>query len=268
MRRFERKMCEVMLPMLMLCEKATIERAKELVKTGEWVIEQKFDGVRACIRGGRLFDRRGVDITERFPEFVGLQEFKMDYDGEIVAQSGEFNDVSGRMHLRDKFMMRMLAKRNPAKLVIFDVIGEYQLNPLDARREVLEKTNFSKYSWIEVAKRYAAEEIDCLWESIVKEGKEGLVIKRRDAAYQGKRSLDWLKVKAFVEEMAVFVRYEEHPRGITVETADGRRVVVNGRQSDAVKKRIDADGKVIAEIQYLPQNGSDAWRFPSFRKVV
>ena len=75
-------------------------------------------------------------------------------------------------------------------------------------------------------------------------------------------------MKNFKETTAVFTKCEDHPRGITIETADGRRVVVNGAQAASVKQLIEQNGSVTAEIQHLPQKDSNAWRFPSFRGVI
>ena len=254
----------------MLCQKATIERAKEIAKSGEWVIEQKFDGVRAYIEDGKIFNRRGQEITKQFPEFTGVADFKMSYDGEIVAQSGIFADVSGRVHMKDKFLIGLRAKASPAKFMLFDVVGDgYQQQPLTARREVLEKTNYKNYPWITLAEQFPATDIEEKWGEVIASQQEGLVMKQKDAAYQeGKRSPDWLKVKAWEEAVATFTKFEEHPKGITIETADGRRVVVNGAQADEVKEAIKTKGSVKAEIQHLPQENENAWRFPSFRGLV
>lgn len=247
----------------MLCTKMLPDDAKKL--SDDWVIENKFDGVRAVIRDGKLWCRRGNDITSRFPEFVGLEKMKQCYDGEVVAQSGEFNDVSGRMHLRDKFQIGLRSKMNPAIFMAFDLPDAQGDN--EARREMLVKTKCPV--WMQIAEQFEIVEFPVLWKDILANTQEGVVVKRKDAMYvQGSRSSGWRKVKAFLETTAVFVKYEVNPRGVTIETADGRRVVVNGGQAPAVKAAIDTSGSVKAEIQYLPQKDSDAWRFPSFRGVV
>lgn len=73
-------------------------------------------------------------------------------------------------------------------------------------------------------------------------------------------------MKVWKEVVVEFTKYEENPRGITIETADGRRVVVNGAQAAELIKRFKKDGRIQAEIQYLPQKDSDSWRFPSFHR--
>jgi uncharacterized protein YkuJ len=42
-------------------------------------------------------------------------------------------------------------------------------------------------------------------------------------------------------------------------------VNVNGAQAEEVTRIFKEKGKVVGEVQYLPQSDSDAWRFPSWR---
>jgi ATP-dependent DNA ligase len=254
----------------MLCQPVTLDAAKELVLSGEWVIEEKYDGVRAYIEDGKLYDRRGKEMTQQFPEFEGLKEFKMSFDGEIVAQSGKFNDISGRVHLRDRFLIRLQAKRSPAKFMVFDVVGAgYAQQSLDGRREVLEKMDFSGFPWMVLARQYPGSDFATRWNDVLEHGKEGLVLKRRAASYQfGKRAADWLKLKAWEETTATFTKLEVHPKGVRLETEDGHSVNVNGVQAEEVIARFRRDGVVLGEVQYLPQRESSAWRFPSWRGVV
>jgi len=246
---------------VMLCEKATVEYAETLEEG--WVAERKYDGVRAYIENGRLYDRREKDITEKFPEFVGLAELNVFIiDGEIVSQSGEFNDISGRVHLKDKFFIQLSAKKSPAIFMAFDIVAAGK--QLWERKEVLSKLDVP--AWMQKAEGGGFAE---LWEQVQQNGWEGVVLKRTAAQYQeGKRSADCLKIKAFVETTAVFTKLEQHNKGCRLETADGHSVNVNGAQASEVLRIFGKDGKVTCEVQYLPQNNSGAWRFPSFRKCI
>lgn len=251
----------------MLCQKATLEEAREQIKISRCAVEHKYDGVRAYIENGKLFDRRQVEITARFPEFVGLNKLQDCMDGEIIAQSGEFNDISGRMHLKDKFLISLASKKSPAIFVVFDLPNE--VGALEQRRKVLDSLVLPSWAQQSFHKQMTVQEFDELWSALCQQGREGVILKRLVSDYEfGKRSSEWKKVKAFIEIEATFTKYEEHPRGITLETSDGRRVVVNGAQADEVRETLKRTGAVRAEIQYLPQNNSDAWRFPSFRCEV
>ena len=111
-------------------------------------------------------------------------------------------------------------------------------------------------------------DVEYAWSLVEENGWEGLVIKRVSSPYQeGVRSPDWRKIKAWKEEIVEFTKYEIQPRGITIEDYAGRRVVVNGAQAEELIAEFKKNGKIKAEIQYLPQK-SNIWRFPSFRRMV
>lgn len=259
----------------MLCESVTPEQAKELCASGKWMIEQKVDGVRGMIVDGRLYDRRGKDITERFPEFKGIEKMQGVFDGELICKTGDFGDIQSRMHLRDKFLLRLAQEKTPAFFVMFDALSsakDWTLLEERKKRLVAFKDSGMLPSWVMVLPFWASDVVgfDASWGKVQQEGWEGLVIKNPDSIYGQRRSKSWLKVKAFLETKAEFTMYEDHPRGITITTADGRRVVVNGAMAPKVKHAIIKNGKASCEIQYMKSalEGSDAWRFPSFRGLV
>jgi len=246
----------------MLCQPATLEEAKKRVEDGEWVVEEKYDGIRAYIEGGKLYDRHGKEITAKFPEFAGLSEITAILDGEVLCE--EFSQVQSRMHTKDVFMRKLLSKKHPAVFMVFDCVERGQ--PLWARLERLMKFD-GVQPWIRVVQ--GGKEVDARWNEIKEDGREGIVVKDLNSTYQeGVRSPSWLKVKTFVETTAVFVKLDVHPRGVRLETADGKSVNVNGAQAEEVKEKFKKDGKVTCDVQYLPQKDSEAWRFPSFRGLV
>lgn len=248
---------------VMLCQKMTLDEFK-VVANDEWIVERKFDGIRAFVKQGKLYDRKGADITHKFPEF-NVQSIADEWvDGEIVASSGVFEDVSGRIHLKDKFTISLAAKKNPARFVVFDVIKP--IMSLKMRKDYLELISSVLPPNFDVAAYGSAEMVDVWWSRVTSEGWEGLVAKRLTAEYRFERSPSCLKIKAFVEVEHKFTKYEVHPRGITIEDEEGRRVVINGSEAKKVVDIFKKDGCVVAQIQYLPQR-SGVWRFPSYRGV-
>ena len=259
----------------MLCQSTTPEQARLL--GDNWIVERKFDGVRAYIENGKLYDRRNVEITKRFPEFKGIGGIKETIDGEIVLLNDESNDdfsaVASRMHLRNPFTMRLMCGLLPCVFIAFDIshdratpIGQKMLS--ERRKQLESSVALLNLEWLHLAEQHLIAEFDVLWAEVKAQGREGLIVKDKRSIYEGKRSANWLKVKAFVETTAEFVKLEGQPKGYTMETADGRRVVVNGNQADKVHDEFVKHGKVTAYVQYLPQNNSSAWRFPSFRGLV
>jgi ATP-dependent DNA ligase len=256
----------------MLLESLKVDEARKLFYEQKdcFIVEQKVDGVRGYIKDGKLYDRRNVDITARFPEFIGIEQMGGILDGEIVCASGDFGDVASRMHLKDKFLMRLAQEKNPAKFIVFDFVAkngdDRPLMHRKAKLKILMTMNIPQ--WIEMLEW--KEDFDELWAQVELNGWEGLVMKRKDGVYEWRRSKNALKVKAFEETKTIFTKYEEHPRGITIETEDGRRVNINGAQAPIVKHKLLREGKVLCKVQFMKSalDGSDAWRFPSFRGIV
>ena len=258
---------------VMLCESLTPEQARAFCKEQNgWILEQKVDGVRGFIQDGKLYDRRGVEITERFPEFIGIGTMQGIFDGEIICKSNDFGDIQSRMHLKDRFLRKLMQEKNPALFVLFDVLEDAKdMRTLKQRKERLRglMDEGKLPSWVMVLPWEDAEKFDAMWAKVEQNGWEGLVLKDGASVYERKRSQSWLKAKSFSETQADFVKYEEHPRGITIETADGRRVVVNGAMAPVVKHELIRNGKVRCDILFMKSalEGSDAWRFASFRGV-
>lgn len=253
----------------MLCQEI---REEDLWKYDgrEWYAERKLDGVRAWydVKTGKLFSRRGNDITSVFPECVdawssifndgmilGGRVWKcgdeMVVDGEIVAGDGELSTVVARMHLRDSFMTGLAARTNPCRFVSFCAVR---------------KKNGVYAQWR--LKEIESGSVGLMWELAKRNGWEGIVVKKDTSVYEvGKRSELWKKCKVWSEKKHTFVAYEEHERGVTLVDGDGRRLVVNGADARVVKRCVDEKGKVVVVVQFLEQENG-VWRFPSFRGVV
>ena len=252
----------------MLCSEATLDEAKALEAGSDIVIEQKLDGVRALIIDGRLYDRRGKDMTEKFPEFEGLEKLGGPFDGEVLAVTGRFEDTAGRVHQKDKFGIRIAAKMNPSVFHCFDVMTQPGL-PLRDRKLFLQGFQFPQEIKVWFAVVEPIVSIEEGWRLVEQHGWEGLVVKDAGGSYEeGKRSTAWRKVKHWSEAVATFTKLEEHPKGVRLETEDGKSVNVNGQQAEYVKFLFKRDGKVEGEVQFLPQKDSEAWRFPSWRGVA
>ena len=265
----------------MLAQKATLQEARDLFASGEWVAELKYDGIRGIIENGKLFDRRGNEISAKFPEFdVSKLDKKVVIDGEIISQTGVFSDISGRCHLKDPFGIKMAAKLKPARFIAFDMLhnGKIDISKqslIVRRMELMGCVNNVCLPWLKLAEGVSGtsggvmgceEDFERLWDEVELNGWEGVVIKRVKAPYdEGVRSPNWRKVKLWKEIEATFTKLETHNKGVRLETADGKSVNVNGAQAEAVKAAFDRDGLVKGEVQYLEQE-SGQWRFPSWKR--
>ncbi len=170
----------------------------EDVPTGAgWSHEVKWDGYRAIARvaGGdaTLTSRRGLDMTERFKVVARALERAVRtpdvvLDGEVCALDDEG---------RASFSVMQQGK-GPLVLYVFDVLeidGEPVVDlPLRERRERLEEVVDFKEA---IRLSQAFDDGDALFEAAKEQGLEGIVSKKIESRYQlGKRTRDWLKVKA------------------------------------------------------------------------
>ncbi len=175
------------------------------VPTGaEWVHEVKWDGMRvlADVREGqlRLYARSGNDVTASFPELEGLAGTYDDLllDGEVVALDGgrpSFAALAERMHVKDRRKATRLASVRPVTFMIFDLLRlfgqDVTAQTWTGRRGLLERLALDARHW-QVPPTY--DDGPRLLQVTREQGLEGIVSKRRDAAYApGRRSPDWRK---------------------------------------------------------------------------
>ena len=253
------------------------------IKTKHYYGEAKKDGVRIQYDKGKFWTcdrfsfKKSRDVTWKFPELKHTP-IKAVLDGELMSESEKFEDIGSRIHLQDKLLIRISAKKNPVIYHIFDITevnGEDVTHlPLMQRKELLKSIEFDnpRFKLVEWT-----EDIQKLWDKVVKDKKEGIILKSKDGSYVNRRSWEWLKVKNWQEEIVLVEKYDEMPnnKGISAYMDNGQRLAILGGQSVDIKNMIDEQGQIRVEIQYLTKdkkaNGKEGemrYRFPSFRKVV
>jgi ATP-dependent DNA ligase len=167
----------------------------------EWIFERKLDGIRLLSykEGGevRLFSRNRLSQNEAYPdvvEAIGRLPVR-----EIILD-GEATGVWGR--------------RGPTAYHVFDVLWidgrDLTALPLDERRALLARLDFRS-----PLRRVAPLTGPEPWTRACREGWEGVIAKRRDSAYEQRRSPHWLKMKCEVTEELVVGGFTE-PQGARV----------------------------------------------------
>jgi bifunctional non-homologous end joining protein LigD len=179
---------------------------KRRFSSPDWVYERKLDGER-CLgfrNNGkvRLLSRNRLRLDGTYPELVDALVSQTDHDivvdGEVVAFDHghqSFAALQRRLGITDP----RLARRSGIEVVyyIFDVLhldGHFvDALPLRARKSLLTR-----------AVRYAAPlrltvhrntEGETYFHEACRRGWEGLIAKRAESLYVGRRSPDWLKFK-------------------------------------------------------------------------
>jgi bifunctional non-homologous end joining protein LigD len=183
--------------------------AEGVPKGTGWLFEVKWDGYRALCRlsGGEaeLRSRTGKDLTERFapiaralPRAVRTPDCVL--DGEVCAL-----DDAGRPSFS-----AMQQGSGTLVIELFDLLereGEPLVElPLTERRARLEQLVDGRAGVVRFSEAFP--DGDALLAAAEAQGLEGIMAKRADSRYQpGKRTGDWLKVKARPQQELVIVGY-------------------------------------------------------------
>lgn len=172
----------------------------------DYLFEPKFDGHRAILShiGGctRIYTRHANECTRQYPELLSVP-FAEDIvlDGEIVHIDAngavDFESVMTRFQARRADSIRRLTDQLPVIFVVFDVLRYRGVDlrglPLVQRKQILADANLPANPRIQHVP-FIEGAGEALFADICAKKLEGIVCKRKDSRYVGRRSSDWLKV--------------------------------------------------------------------------
>jgi bifunctional non-homologous end joining protein LigD len=175
----------------------------------DWLYEVKWDGVRAlCFvedQQLRIFSRTQKRCDQQYPELSVLPHFlkasSAILDGEIAVldENGKstFSLIQPRISVSDPNTVAHLARSTPVTLFLFDLLylDGYDLRgvPFEERKQLLSEI-LTPAEHIRFSDHFAVNG-DAMLEAARQQGLEGIVAKRRNSRYEGRRSLDWQKIK-------------------------------------------------------------------------
>ena len=187
--------------------------------SGDWRYEVKFDGYRilARIDGNdvRLFTRNGHDWSGKMPRQVAaLRALGIDsgwLDGEVVV-AGE-DGAADFQALQNAFDTE---HDEHITYYLFDLpfLGGQDLRqlPLQDRRDTLQRLLEHNESDVLKYSDDFDQPVESLLDSACRLQLEGLIGKRVDSPYSGRRSPDWIKLKCKQRQEFVIVGYTD-PKG-------------------------------------------------------
>ncbi len=256
-----------------------------------WIFELKYDGYRvvAGLEKGevRLVYRKGNDATTVFPEIAralkSLPFESLVLDGEAVVLDESSRPSFQRLQKRALLQRRADIERAslllPATYYAFDLLGfeDFDLRPLpllDRKRllqRVLPKAGPLRYL------DHIEEHGEAFYAEVLKLRLEGLVAKKADAPYRGRRTADWIKIRVDRTDDFAVVGYT-HPEGgrsgfgalHLAQYVDGR-LVYTGRagsgfdeaQLEAIRETLDQDlRKDPPCVGPVPKGGQHTWVEP------
>ena len=176
----------------------------------DWVFETKWDGFRAIAVAepghARLYSRNLIDISKKYPSICqALAAIKQEavLDGELVALDA---------HGRSRFQLLQNAEREPARLLycVFDLLylggKDLRDRPLLERKAALMR--ILPQSPLLLYSAHVAGAGIKAFNRAKRLGEEGVMAKLASGRYySGKRTREWLKVKASQEQEVVIVGF-------------------------------------------------------------
>jgi bifunctional non-homologous end joining protein LigD len=202
------------------------ESRDDAFTSDDWLFELKLDGYRllASKRGNDvlLSTRNGLDYTAVFPEIArairALPHDACILDGEVVVMDAHgkpsFARLQRRGRLSNGLEIGQAAVELPATFFAFDLLAfeDFDLRgvPLVERRRLLAQVvpSVGPVRGLD----HLAREGELMFREVTKLGLEGIVAKRADSSYSGRRSSNWLKIKADRTGDFVIVGYTQ-PKG-------------------------------------------------------
>ncbi|MFO1166877.1 MAG: DNA ligase D [Rhodoblastus sp.] len=204
----------------------------------DWLFEMKYDGYRLQFAkagdGARLFTRSGLDWTPKFlaiaADAARLKARSAIIDGEAVVLAD--NGLSDFPAL----VAALEGKRSQdIVLMAFDLLSldgkDLRKLPLEQRKAKLRALLSPDLPHVRYADHVIGNGAEVFANSVAA-GAEGVIAKRRDAAYRSARSDAWLKIKGYPRQDVLIIGYrpsEKHELFASllaaVEDKDGLRYV-------------------------------------------
>jgi bifunctional non-homologous end joining protein LigD len=174
-----------------------------------WLFELKYDGVRVLAhrvaRAVDLYMRSGQLVTGRYPELVvalrALPFERFLLDGEIVAFDDggrpSFQRLQARMGLSRPADIERARAQVPVSGVFFDALAldgrDLRDLPLAERKGCLGLL-LPRRGVVSLAE-HVPDDGEAFYDAACEQRLEGVVAKKADSRYVGRRTRDWLKIK-------------------------------------------------------------------------
>lgn len=259
---------------------------------GTHTFDTKIDGIRALAMwdGDQLVlrNRNGRDITHRYPDLEatarGLPRGII-LDGEIVAETGLFQDIAKRdKQTKPNDVLRAM-KTLPAHFMAFDALcilgDDVRHLPYENRRIILRGTTVGEERLTNWHMTVASDD-PAFFDKVKLLDGEGVIAKRNKASYRQGRSGDWIKFKTVRSLTCIAYGYEPGKGArahfgamfLALIGPDGAPVPVGrvgtgftAKEIAHLKGELDAGRPVLVEIECLNVSRDGALRHPSYKGI-
>ncbi len=239
------------------------------VDVKQYLISEKYDGVRAFWDGKQLISRQGNIINA--PEWFIKDLPKIQLDGELWMGRGKFDALSGAVR-KDK---PIDAEWKNISYQIFELPNAK--GPFEARAkrivEIVKQANLPQLNAVAQFRVNDESALKLRLKQVVKNGGEGLMLHRADAVYTTGRSDVLLKLKPLYDAEAKVIghtagkgKHAGKLGALLVETPQGIRFKLGTGFSDAQRENPPEIGSTVTyTFKDTTKNGKP--KFASFLRV-
>ncbi|MBW8192854.1 DNA ligase [Neiella marina] len=221
---------------------------EESIQLGNYLLSEKYDGVRTFWDGQHLLTRSGNIIHAPKWFTAGLPQIAL--DGELWIGYGQFSQVMAllnRQHSADEQWQQVTFK-------VFDlptIRAPFEMRDKQLAKLVAE-VDLSYLQKVEQHLVRSEQDIRDELNRVLKRGGEGLMLRHRNGLYEPKRSLQMLKLKPWQDAEALVIghqpgqgKYQGQLGALVVRGNDGQIFKVGTGFSDDERRQPPSIGSVI-----------------------
>ena len=239
------------------------------IDVSQYLISEKFDGVRALWDGKSLRFRSGQLITA--PAWFTAKLPATPLDGELWLARGKFDALSGIV----RKLQPVDAEWQQIKYMVFELpagSGTFAQRS-DELKALVQKTNWPQLQWIEQFKLPTEQALQAKLKQITAQGGEGLMLHKADAPITAGRSPVLLKLKPVSDAEGIVTahipgkgKYQGMLGALQIKTEDGHTVKIGTGFTDEQRTNPPAIGSTIT-YTYRDKTPSGKPRFAAFLRV-
>jgi DNA ligase-1 len=273
-----------------------LQKKEDSFDDERYIFEPKIDGHRLILIRSegkiKLYTRHENDVTARYPELYDIPVNCGDVilDGELAYMDPETGDICFETTMR-RFQMKgskikQGVQQLPVRFFVFDVLSvdgrDVRGLPLMERKSILDAILIENEYYKRVM--HVEGQGNALFNVIKQRGLEGIVAKRKDSKYVGRRSDAWLKMINYTyadvnlagyrkTEFGWLAHYNGRPVGVielAVPTAHRKafysvaETIVTGED----KEFVFIQPKILARVRFRNWYKSGMLRSPEFVDFV
>jgi DNA ligase-1 len=232
----------------------------------QYLISEKYDGVRAMWDGKQFFTRQGNTINA--PAWFTKDLPKTQMDGELWLGKHQFDALSGAVR-KD---VPIDAEWKNISYNVFELPDAKGTFEMRVKRivEIIKKANLPHLKAVTQFRVGNEAALNLRLKQVVKNGGEGLMLHRADAEYVTGRSAALIKLKPLFDAEAIVVahtqgrgKYKGKLGALVVEMPDGIRFKLGTGFSDAQRENPPKIGSLVT-YTYKDRTKNGKPKFASF----